>query len=151
MNLFTAAGMLYGGLQFLSKAKAANAGTKLVYEFAGVKNISFYNWVMSLDVLLRFFNPTKKSITVNYIYLNVSVDGVPIASLKKLDWNITIGGMKETIVSVPVKVDIKTVPALLAKYYKDGIPKQIKVTVKGYVKAEGISVPINQTETYDVF
>ena len=154
MNLATAI-FAYLGFQALQKGRAVDAGVKLMYDFEGVQNFSIANWKLNFNALIKFFNPTSKKITINFIYLKIYIDGAQVGLVKQLDQKLSILPRQETIITLPVSVSIfslvgTSVSWLIDYISNNKLPEKVKISIKGYVRAENTTIPIDTSYDYQL-
>ncbi len=152
MNLATAI-FAYLGFQALQKGRAVDAGVKLMYDFEGVQNFSIANWKLNFNALIKFFNPTSKRIDINFIYLKIFLDGKQIGLVKQLNQKLSIQPRQETVITLPVSVSVFSLAtsgiSWLANYISTKqFPDKVTISIKGYVRAENTTIPIDTSYEY---
>ncbi len=147
--------LIFGGLGFaayklFNVGQTALTAKDLVPTIAGVKWKGVAQGALNFELLVDIFNPNTGELNADFVFLEIYAAKQFIATAEKTGWNAVIKPKQTTHLSVPVKVVIVDAISLFLsdlgkEILKGRFPK--KVQVKGYVRANDVTVPVDEEVT----
>lgn len=138
------------GIRLLSLAKTADAGQNLMATVLGLKKFGLDGATkVRCVVVLEIRNPSTKTIPLEYVYLDLNLGGVMAQTTLSERVLIPAGQVAkiEVPTQIPILASILGAGLKLWNAIKAGNIKSMfqSADVKGYIRADGVRVPIQQT------
>jgi hypothetical protein len=147
MKILLAAAAVFGLSKILNLGQTALTADSLEVKPSAFKFVSASWNSFTFQLSLKILNPTRNNLKINFVFADVSVsDGTVLTSIRLPDYNKTVMKENETGVKIPIKITsadaLLNVAPLWKKIKNGSIPDTLNV--KGYIKANNITVPFNE-------
>ena len=148
MKLLLFAAGAFGLSKILNLKQTAETADSLDVKPSAFNYVSASWNSVTFQLTLKILNPTKNNLTINFVFADVFLlDGTLLTSISLPNYNQTV--LKENVTEIKVPVKIQSIDAALNvislwKKIKSGTLPD-KLNIKGYIKANKITVPFEET------
>gem|GEM_PF-3966102 len=83
LALLLAGGVAYGIYTIIDASSVSNAGDKLISDIDGLKIKGWESGKIPIELTLRHSNPTGRNLDVEFMFLDITIDGKSFGSIRQ--------------------------------------------------------------------
>lgn len=150
-------GATVGVIYLIKAAGTQSTGDKLMTEPKGVSFQGVDGGYINLDITMQFVNPTKRKLTIDFLFLDITIEGKQIAELKQSNLGLTVPKDDIKFHTFRIKSQVATmglsaailvgqiVGKVLAGNF-DELPEE--ALIKGYIKVNNIRTDYEKSVSF---